>query len=126
MVGPEYSIQDFLAACSKGEAVLIDDAPNDSRQYFNLKTQGAVLKFIASGGLKKIRHYNTKLWETRPDKNITIMVDAYTFYSGEKCGYIAFLFQPITKKWLIKSFKKNKEVDIRSFPFKDILTKLKK
>ena len=49
------------------------------------------------------------------------MADAYNFYSGSIYGDIAFFYQPITKKWIIKSFKKNKNPDMRNWVFQKAL-----
>lgn len=52
------------------------------------------------------------------------MVDAYGFYSGTTYGYIAFMFQPKTNKWIIKSFKKNDRQGPKYFPFGDLIGKI--
>jgi len=51
------------------------------------------------------------------------MVDSYEFYSGTTYGYIAF-FQG-SERWVIKSFKKNKEPDIRNKIFIEALSNYK-
>lgn len=95
-----------------------------AKSDFNLSTQEGVLSFIGNGGLESPCAINTKQWENNPDPNNPIMVDAYDFYSGSIYGYIAFFYQPTTKKWIIKSFKKNSEPDTRNLAFKEALMKL--
>lgn len=55
-------------------------------------------------GLEELEFINTKPWERNPDKGNTIFVDAYEFRTLNKLGYIAFMRNNKTMKWLIKSF----------------------
>ena len=106
----------------------MDDGQNamaTAESDFNINTQEGVLGFIGNGGLESPCFINTKQWENNPDSKNLIMVDAYDFYSGSIYGYIAFFYQPTTKKWIIKSFKKNSEPDTRNLAFKEALTKFK-
>jgi len=41
------------------------------------------------------------------DADGMIYVDAYSFFSGSDFGYLAFYYQPLTNRWIIKSFKRN-------------------
>ncbi len=52
-------------------------------------------------------------------KTTLIMVDAWGFYTGPAHGYIAYFFRSDTKKWIIKSFKKNTNPDMRNLAFKN-------
>lgn len=85
-----------------------------ARTDFNLLTQAAVCAFVANGGLNTPTFINSEVWVNNPDPAVRIDVDAYSFYSGTTFGYIAFLFQPKTSKWMIKSFKKNDRPDPRN------------
>ena len=100
-----YQFDNFIHACGEqGKAVLIGSSANDARMDFGLNTQQDVLSFIANDGLEDAFYINTKIWEKNPNQAHPIMVDAYSFYSGAKPGYLAFLLSP-TNKWIIKSFK---------------------
>jgi hypothetical protein len=103
---PKYSITDLYVACKdKQDAVMpLRQALTDADKLFGLKTQKSLLDFIANGGLEDLTFVNTKEWENNPDKSHPIDVDAYEFRSMCKLGYIAFLFNDITDKWIIKSF----------------------
>jgi hypothetical protein len=73
--------------------------------------------------LESPKFINSKKWENNPRPELVIMVDAYTFYSGIFCGYIAFFYQKATEQWVIKSFKKN-IADTRNLVLKESLSKL--
>lgn len=75
------------------------------------------LDFIGNGGLSKPVHANTAAWANNPDPSKPIQVDSHDFHSGTKHAYIAFMFQPKTGQWLIKSFKLNDEASPLHFPF---------
>ena len=122
--GPDYSLQDFVAACAAGLAVKVlktamQTAPHD----FGLMTEPEVVAWIGNGGLEKPEHANTETWLNNPDPTQPIWVDSYNFFSGLDYGYIAFMFQPKTKKWLIKSLKKNDHLDPRPLLLADRLRK---
>lgn len=105
-----YDLKELIKACAESnQVVVLSKAEKCAREDFGLNTKKAVLDFIANEGLENPRLLNTKLWEKNPDPTCVIMVDAYSFYSGPKQGYIAFLFSTITQKWLIKSFKLNRD-----------------
>jgi hypothetical protein len=103
---PTYDFNNFkLACCKAGQVYATQQAREDADHWFNLKTQRSLLEFINSDGLEKMTHYSTKLWENNPSPEIPIMVDAYKFKTGNLRGYIAFFYVEKTKKWIIKSFK---------------------
>jgi len=54
--------------------------------------------------MEDLKFVNTKEWENNPDKTFKIYVDAYEFRSLCKLGYIAFMYNEKTLKWIIKSF----------------------
>ncbi|SNX59756.1 hypothetical protein SAMN06296273_1190 [Nitrosomonas ureae] len=106
-----YILDDFIKSCNRSnEVIVLNSALKFAREDFNLSTNKAILEFIANEGLESPWYINTKPWENNPNKaNFSIMVDAYSFYSGPKQGYLAFFYNQITKKWLIKSFKNNRD-----------------
>lgn len=122
--GPAYKLQDFVAACTEGSAVKVlrpamSTAPSD----FGLMTEMEIIGWIGDGGLEKPEHANTALWEKNPVPERPIWVDSYDFFSGPDFAYIAFMFQPETKKWLIKSLKKNDKPSPRPFLLAEQLRK---
>lgn len=102
-----YNFADFTDACAIGEksVQVIKGAEQTAREHFNLKAKSEILGFIANGGLENPEYIKTKQWKNDPN-NSGIMVDSYKFKSGSITGYTAYMYQPITKKWLLKSFKK--------------------
>lgn len=126
---PYYAIQDFIDACKdKRKVYIIRGAQETAGKDFKLKTDEQILAFIVNQGLEKKEFINTKEWENNPNPSKPVMVDAYHFYSGDDLyGYIAFLFNPKTNKWVIKSFKSDPEADPRNFPLRnnEVLQNLK-
>lgn len=128
-----YIFNEFLTACGvPGNVTVAYDAKNGAG-YFNLHTETALLAFIAGGGLEDCNYINTEVWHLNPHKPPDVNVDAYSFYSGKKYGYIAFMFLPKTNKWRIKSFKVNKDPDpkqiksgLKHLPFDKLITLLDK
>ena len=104
---PSYKFTDFKKACRKknrNNLVIIYDALEDADKYFNLRTKDQILDFIYNDGLENKIFINTKLWEQNPEKNKPIMVDSYVFETGNKRGYIAFMYNDKYNHWIIKSF----------------------
>lgn len=99
---------------------VINGARDTASIEFNLKSASAILAFIGNNGLEQPKFINSAIWENNPDKKSQIMVDAYEFVTGSTLGYIAFLYQPKTSKWLIKSFKKNIQPDTRNMAFAEL------
>ena len=124
MDSPTYTFQEFVEACGSGvnKVFIFKGAKETAKSDFNLSTESSVLNFIATGGVESPQFVNTKPWENNPNTKTNIMVDAYHFSSGLKYGYLAFMFQPATEKWSIKSFKK--QDDPRNLPFADLLGNL--
>jgi len=105
---PTYLFSDFQAACGQGDTVTVsNDAQDDARDYFHLRNELAIRDFIFNNGLENLEFIDTKPWRNNPDPNVTIMIDAYSFRSGLRYGYIAFFNNKKIGKWRIKSFKKN-------------------
>lgn len=110
-----YCWDDFKSACALGESkvqVLLD-AERTARSEFSLKTKVETLAFIGSGGVHGLDPDKTVEWRNNPDKAIIIMVDSYNFFASSQYGYLAFMFQPKTSKWILKSFKLNDKEDPR-------------
>lgn len=103
---PKYDIGDFFKCCNerKNEVIPLNPVPADAESCFGLKTKSELLDFIGNNGLEDLQFVNTKEWENNPNKKETIWVDAYEFRSMYKLGYIAFMYNEKTSKWLIKSF----------------------
>ena len=103
---PKYDIFEFFRCCNenKNDVVPLKSALDDANSYFGLKTKSNLLDFIGNNGLEDLKFLNTKEWENNPDRTIIIFVDAYEFRSMCKLGYIAFMYNEKTFKWLIKSF----------------------
>ncbi|WP_131778375.1 hypothetical protein [Legionella bozemanae] len=115
-------MDDFIKSCvtKNTHPIILNGAEKTAKLDFNLKPKIKILKFIGNGGLERPHLINVKPWENNPNSTSIIMVDAYGFYSGEKYGYLAFFYQPITRKWILKSFKKNSQPDPRSLPFQSL------
>ena len=43
------------------------------------------------------------------------MVDSYNFETGNKRGYIAFMYSDQTNKWIIKSFKLSDDANVQMY-----------
>lgn len=122
-----YLLSDFVGACGEEpiKVFIFKGAMETAKSDFNLNTQEAVAKFVATGGLEKPQFVNTKPWENNPKPELPVMVDAYHFSSGRKFGYVAFMFQDKTQKWSIKSLKS--QSDPRNLAFAtDALEEFKK
>ncbi len=126
-MGSVYQLSDLVNDCAVGvsKTYISKGAMETAKSDFNFNTQEEVLGFIGNGGLELPCLSNSKPWGNNPMPENPIMVDAYHFYSGSTYGYIAFFYQPTTKKWVIKSFKKNSEPDTRNLAFKEALSKLR-
>lgn len=109
-----YDIKDLIDACScPVNVVVLRNALASASIDFGLNTAKEVIEFICNGGIENPKLINTKKWEKNPDV-ISIYVDSYSFFSGKKHGYLAFMFSDKTKKWLIKSLKLNRDLLERS------------
>jgi hypothetical protein len=110
-----YNLPDFINACADISHVGVrGKAQDDARDHFSLTTKPILLNFIYNGGMESPKHINTKLWEMNPEAGTPIKIDAYSFYTGLKYGYIAFRFNPNSGMWFIKSFKPNWDPDPRN------------
>jgi hypothetical protein len=120
---PHYSYADFVKACAAGKskAFVSGGAMKTAERDFKLGTQDKVLSFIAGGGLEKPELANVDIWKNNPKPECPIYIDSYNFFSGVSFGYVAFLHQPATNKWLIKSFKNNDRPDPRNLVFAESL-----
>jgi len=104
---PSYNFLDFKKSCKKKNRNNVFIFPNvlkDADKYFNLRTKNQILDFIYNDGLKNRFFINTNPWKQNPNKNKQIMVDNYEFVTGHKKGYLSFMYNNCTNKWIIKSF----------------------
>jgi penicillin-binding protein-related factor A (putative recombinase) len=84
------------------------EAELNAREKFGLKSKAELLAFIGNDGLQDVTYVNTEIWRNNPKRNMDIYIDAYTFRSNQKTGYIAFM-KGITCKYAIKSFHLNND-----------------
>jgi hypothetical protein len=101
---PAYSLADLCTDCGQSRVFVTKQALETAGNDFGLYGQGAVLSFIANGGLQHPVFQNCEPWHNNPNPSTPIYVDAYVFTSGARAGYIAF-YQPANQRWVIKSFK---------------------
>jgi len=103
---PKYDFEEFKKACGedRDNVIPIGNVLKDAGDLFNLRTKTDLLSFIFNSGLEDLTFINSKDWENNPDKKIQINVDSYEFRSRFKLGYLAFMHNPKTRKWIIKSF----------------------
>ena len=108
-----YHYNDFKEACCKNEnsVIPINTVLQNAEKDFNLSPRSGLLSFICNDGLEDIQFVNTKDWENNPRPKSPIKVDGYKFRSRSKSGYIAFMFNTITNKWILKSFHLSKDRD---------------
>jgi hypothetical protein len=101
-----YNYTDFQKACGdrQKDVIPINNVLRDSKKDFNLNSKSKLLEFIFNGGLEDLKFINTKEWENNYNKLVTLLVDAYEFRTMHKLGYIAFIYNDVTMKWIIKSF----------------------
>jgi len=106
---PYTRLKSFVFACCDGpEKVYVRPDPvRDAANYFKLKTTVEILSFICNDGLENFLHKNTKKWNQAGLKHKEADVDAFHFTSGEKRGYIAFMYLAKDRMWHIKSLKEN-------------------
>jgi len=107
-----YNFDDFIEACKRRDVLVWEHVPDCAFSDFGLWDEEQLLDFISSeDGVRTRSFQNSRLWEGNPEPSKPIMIDAYRFSSLEKIGYIAFFYNPKTKKWALKSFKRSKEID---------------
>ena len=108
---PYYDFDDFILACEKGGVEVWLPARRDA-MYFGIRDRDGkkILKFIASGGLEGIEFLKLAPWRGSPE-NPPPVIDAYSFWTGGKKGYIAFFYSQREKQWEIKSFKEHMDHD---------------
>ncbi|MBA3017102.1 MAG: hypothetical protein FP811_02910 [Desulfobacteraceae bacterium] len=96
----------FKIACrdSPYDVIPFKQAMDDANKIFNLRTKKSLLAFIVNDGLEDLTFINKKEWEQNQNPDNSIEVYAYRFRTRAIAGYIAFMFNRQTEKWLIKSF----------------------
>lgn len=107
--GPSVPIADFQKICRENPEDIY--VPNDvvlsARKDFRLQSSED-LKFFIGSGFENSEYINTEIWDNNPLKEThPSYVDAYSFTSGKKTGYIAYCPNPKMKNWRLKSFKEN-------------------
>lgn len=109
-----YKYDDFKKACGEKpkDVVPINEVLSDASKDFNLNSKSQLLDFIYNDGLECLTFINTKDWERNKDTSNKLKVDAYEFKTMYKLGYIAFMYNPKTKKWIIKSFHLSENRDL--------------
>jgi hypothetical protein len=112
----QQALPDFVGACGSAERTVfvLPGASSTARSDFGLNTEGDILGFVANGGLESPKHIRTALWEKNPHPDQPVSINSFGFFSGTKFGYIAFGFVPKTRKWILKSLKKNEQPDPRN------------
>ena len=108
---PHYNFDDLISACRTGEVEVWRPALRGAG-YFSIRDRDGnkVLEFIAAGGLEGLEHISVESLRSSSDIPPP-KVDAYSFWSGGKKGYIAFFYNPNERQWEIKSFKEYGDVD---------------
>jgi hypothetical protein len=114
---PYYNYEDFKRACQNDvdNVIPINDVLKDASTDFNLRTKSELLGFIYNDGFDDLWFLNKKDWENNPDPANPIIVDAYEFRTMYKRGYMAFMYNVNTKKWIIKSFHLSKNRNMTMF-----------
>ena len=112
-----YNLDDFIQSCRNNpkSVVVHYDAELNARKHFGINTQADLLDFIGNNGLEDLVYINTEPWRKNPRKEKEILVDAYSFHTNLKQGYIAFMIG-FSGKYEIKSF----HLDHVKFTLKDI------
>lgn len=102
---------EFKNACdSTPEKVFpINDVLDDADRYYKIKTEKALLEFIANDGLEGHSFVNKKEWEKNFTPNEPLFVYAYHFRTNAIPGYIAIIKNIPHKNWFIKSFHPPKD-----------------
>jgi hypothetical protein len=111
---------EFENACKStpNRVFLINNVLDDADRYYKLKTEKALLGFIANGGLEGRSFDKKKPWENNFTKNKPLFVYAYFFLTNKIPGYIAIIKNVHSNNWFIKSFHPPKHQP------KEITTKL--
>lgn len=106
---PSYDLDEFIEECRKGQVRVNSEAKVTAATDFHLYTEADILGFISNGGLEGAIFKDTKKkqkWPTAPSSPPAPMVDAYSFLSIGKRGYLAF-YQAPNGQWILKSFKQD-------------------
>lgn len=110
---PNYDFEKFRRACGedKNRVFPFPAALRNAENFFNLRTKTQLLDFISNNGLEDLKFVNKTDWKKNPNPINPIKIDAYEFRSMFKLGYIAFMQNPKTKYWSIKSFKPSRNAN---------------
>jgi hypothetical protein len=85
---PAYNILEFIKACGEPNMVFVHDRAQNGAGYFNIYHKEKLLYFISQDGLEDVDFILKKPWEKNPNKSVTIYLDSYNFFTGDKYGYI--------------------------------------
>ena len=108
---PCYKMEDFISACAKGvsEVSIRRQATIDAEYFgFHRRDSRRILKFISQKGLENLQFINSSPLRKTAEKPPPV-IDAYSFRTGGKMGYISFYKQPRDGKWKIKSLKRHEQ-----------------
>ncbi len=109
-----YNLQAFIDACADPACMFVrPSAEVTADDDFKLRTKTKIYEFINSGGLESPVHITDEPLRKGATGDPGIIVAAYSFYSGPLYGYLAFFYSTASKKFIIKSFKKNTDPDPR-------------
>lgn len=119
---PEHLLEDLIKACKDGgtqQVFVSKGAQQDAASDFNLHRMDDIINFIGNGGLEDMTYKFSETRNNNPDQSNPQWIDVYHFKSIKTHGYFAFFKGP--DKWIIKSFKKNKEDGFNNKPFEAAL-----
>ena len=108
-IKPYYRLEEFIRACRrKKDVALWECVRKDAREWFGIYSEDDILEFIfqLSQG-EELQYRNTE--ELRSSALHGVMVDAYTFRSLCRPGYVAFFKIPGRNNWVVKSLHQDDE-----------------
>src|SRR5471030_1796071 len=100
----KYDFPVFQKCCEQcPEKVNIHDpAKQTARQDFGLLTDPDIKNFIATGGLSDRQFVKRDRFKVAfALRGKEMWADIYDFWTGEKFGYFAFVYNPNNGAWLI-------------------------
>lgn len=97
---------EFKKACklTPEKVFPINDVLDDANRYYKLKTEKALIEFIANDGLEGRSFVNKKEWKNNFTKHKPLYAYAYLFRTNIISGYIAIVKNIHHNNWFIKSF----------------------
>ena len=131
---PTNPISKLIAACSKycsktNKCVRVNMGESTTPEYFNINGgQSEIIQRIGNKLLEDLEYKPpSKPFNKWKHPSPKPMIDAYTFTTGFKHGYIAYFYNKAQNIWVIKSFKKaysapivhNMEIDLSKISIKE-------